>query len=286
MKKLLLLLSLFFSLIGSATANPYTGINADIQQKETDSSSNRETQKSILTFEFNNGIGLGNFIDKGVSPLLYNGPHVMLNFNVGYQNNERFLFYRGKLLGGAYHNSLSQGLNFYSFGGSHTSEAGILWGIFQHNNFHLFLGPSLSTSFLIQYNSRFMNSDLGCWLFGNLGFHARVEHSLPTKHNRVLTSHWELKTSPFSTMFIPGYAYLDNYTSSNSVSETYFSDYKFKATSFNQVSSDLGIEITTAKQNKIGISYFWNYLTTHNSTNNPFNEASHTILFTWKIQMK
>ena len=91
------------------------------------------------------------------------------------------------------------------------------------------------------------------------------------------TLHAEVGIMPVAAVLRPGYAYIDNYTSSQPVSSALFNEFTWSVRPFAGIYTSIGTDIFTEAGGKIAVSYVWNYHTTGNSGAWRFDHSYHLI---------
>ena len=95
-------------------------------------------------------------------------------------------------------------------------------------------------------------------------------------HN-LLSAYGKLSLPIVGGVIRPGFAYMDNYTSSMNIANTILQDYETFYKWFPGVTTDIGFYFNLLNGNRIGINYRWDYLTTRHKGIYRFDNAIHSF---------
>jgi hypothetical protein len=122
-----------------------------------------------------------------------------------------------------------------------------------------------------------MNATSSVSSFGNLCATGMVEY--PFAFNSDYTHHWLTASGKLSLPIVgvvnrPGYAYIGNPTINE---DAWLGDNETFAKFFPGVSTELGLYLNLRNDNRIGLSYRWDYLTTGKIRAYRYDNALHSI---------
>lgn len=230
------------------------------------------------------GFNLTHFFDQGISPLPYLG--VGANFHPGisllWNNSYVSINLRGS--GNvAVSNAQSQA---YHFGIDLNYE--YLYRFYDVNNLHLWAGGTITNYININYSPYLMNAALGysAFLF-NCNAEGMIQYDFAKYHgaHNMLTAYGKLSLPLFGAATRPGFAYIDNYTESLISTEDLTPTREAFLMPFPGVSTDIGLFVNLFNNNKIGVSYRWDYLTTRHKGFYRFDHATHSFNVTYMFNI-
>lgn len=222
------------------------------------------------------GTNIVHSADKGASPMHYVG--VGLNTTQG-----------GTLIWNRFHAHLeSRGLasvemnnalgEIFAFG--YDGRAEFLYRCYEYKDLRVWAGGATQAYMDIKYYPQLMNASVGGSIFFNLHATGMVQLDfLPFfdfNHN-LFSIYGKLSLPLLGSVTRPGFAYMDNYTSSLNLMNSFFQDYQTDFMAFPGVSTDVGIFLNLLNKNKIGLTYRWDYLTTRHTGCYRFDHAAHTF---------
>lgn len=158
----------------------------------------------------------------------------------------------------------------------------------KRNRFHLWTGGSLQADAFFKILPSLGNASTSTSIFGNLCAEGMAQFDFAFirggSHN-LLTAYGKLIVPLGGFVSRPGFAFMDNYTSDLSLTNTILSSYETSGILFPGVSTDIGLKFNLLNGNKIGISYRWDYLTTRNTGSYRFDNAFHTFTLDFMFKL-
>ena len=158
----------------------------------------------------------------------------------------------------------------------------------KRNRFHLWAGGSLQADAFFKILPSMGNASTSTSIFGNLCAEGMVQYDFAFIRNgshNLLTAYGKLILPLSGFVSRPGFAFMDNYTSDLSLTNTILSSYETSGILFPGVSTDIGLKFNLLNGNKIGISYRWDYLTTRNTGSYRFDNAFHTFTLDFMFKL-
>ncbi len=225
------------------------------------------------------GTNIAHCFDQGASPLPYVGIGLNIRTGVNLQWDDSYVSFR------------VEGFGNVSFSKAQTEifdlgiemEAEYLYRFHQARDLHLWVGGAFSEYFSVNYAPQLMNAALGYSNFVNWKAVGMVQYDF-AKYNRthnLLSAYAKLSLPLFGFDERPGFAYIDNYTESLNTSATQTNTRDSFTILFPGVGTDVGIFLNLLNNNKIGLSYRWNYLTTRHLGSYRFDHATHSLNLTY-----
>ena len=145
------------------------------------------------------------------------------------------------------------------------------------NLWHYWVGGQLQTFVDMKDIPLLMNAASSVSLFGNLCATGMLKYDFA--FNRAMSHHWLTAYGKLSLPIVgvvnrPGYAYIGNPTiNENAWLESSDTFAKF----FSGASTELGLYLNLCNDNRIGLSYRWDYLTTGKKGAYRYDNALHSI---------
>lgn len=247
-----------------------------------------------LSLRIGHGVGYAVFQDRGTAPFNYNGicitPLIGLHFN----NNSWNFSFDALTSAGVFSQSVNQHSEIDAYEINNTFRFKIY-----HEIFDMFsLGIAASNFFNVTINPNYENSAAGISEF--IGPEIVCRADIPM--NRLFQHHYwnnkkihfEMLSMPFAAVMRPGYAYIDNYTATQPVSNAIFSDYLWHFQPFASLCTNIGLDITTRGKAHISLSYLWSFHTSETLSSfaddyngsSSFHHASHILLIDFLIPLK
>ena len=158
----------------------------------------------------------------------------------------------------------------------------------KRNRLHLWVGGSLQMDAFFKIIPSLGNASTSSSLFGNLCAEGMALYDFAFIRNgshNLLSAYGKLILPIGGLIDRPGYSFMDNYTSSISLTSTILSSYETTGMLFPGVSTDIGIRLNLLNGNKIGCSYRWDYLTTRNRGYYRFDNAFHTFTIDFMFKL-
>ena len=158
----------------------------------------------------------------------------------------------------------------------------------KRNRFHLWTGGSLQADAFFKVLPSLGNASTSTSIFGNLCAEGMAQYDFAFVRNgshNLLTAYGKLILPLSGFVSRPGFAFMDNYTSDLSLTNTILSSYETYDILFPGISTDIGLKFNLLNGNKIGISYRWDYLTTRNTGFYRFDNAFHTLTIDFMFKL-
>ena len=150
----------------------------------------------------------------------------------------------------------------------------------KRNHFHLWAGAGGQVFYDIKSISSLMNASTGVSIFQNICAEGMMQYDFAFirggSHN-LLSAYGKLSLPIVGGVIRPGFAYMDNYTSSMNIANTILQDYETFYKWFPGVTTDIGFYFNLLNGNRIGINYRWDYLTTRHKGIYRFDNAIHSF---------
>lgn len=229
------------------------------------------------------GLNIVRCFDQGASPLLYWGVGANMRSGVSLLWDKSYISYR---LGGLANIVMSDAPSqAYDFG--FQIEAEYLYRLYDVDDFHFWVGGASSDYIAINYSPQLMNAALGYSLFVNLNAEGMVTYDFAKYHgtHNWFTAYGKLSLPLFGLASRPGFAYIDNATGHLIGNEQTESNREAFVIGFPGVSTDIGLFLNLLNNNKIGISYRWDYLTTRHKGIYRFDHATHSLNLTYMFNI-
>ena len=242
-----------------------------------------QSSKIPVWLNSSTGFNAVHFYDQGASPLYYWGIGANIHTGVSVAFDESFISYNLRGLGNiAWSDASSQA---YDFG----IELGVeyLYRFYDIDNLHLWVGGAINEDFAINYSPQLMNAALGQSFFFNLNADGMVQYDFANHHgaHNWCTAYAKLSLPVLGVTSRPGFAYIDNYTESLVSSENNLKNRETLSIPFPGVSIDIGLYLNLLNNNKIGLSYRWDYLTTRHQGTYRFDHATHSLNLTYMFNI-
>jgi len=101
----------------------------------------------------------------------------------------------------------------------------------------------------------------------------------------LLTAYCKLTLPLMGVANFPGYSYMDNYMSDLNLVNTLLGTYETKSILCSGASTDCGLRFNLPNGNRIGFSYRWDYMSTHNRGYYRFDNAFHSFIFDFMFKL-
>lgn len=173
----------------------------------------------------------------------------------------------------------------YDFGFEVETEC--LYRFYDANDIHFWAGCAFLDYIAINYSPQLMNAALGYSLFVNWKAEGAVTYDFAKYHgsHNWLTAYGKLSLPMFGFVERPGFAYIDNATGHLMGNEQAESNRETLFIGFPGVSTDIGLFVNLLNNNKIGVSYRWDYLTTRHKGIYRFDHANHSFNLTFMFNL-
>lgn len=233
---------------------------------------NPSQSKVPIWLDFSVGANYADCFDKGTIPFRYTGfganavGGIAIEWSRFHIGQEAHFFY----------NSLSD-LNGSSINVDLTTEFLYRFHDSPKNCWHYWVGGQLQTFVDMKDIPLLMNAASSVSLFGNLCATGMLKYDFA--FNRAMSHHWLTAYGKLSLPIVgvvnrPGYAYIGNPTiNENAWLESSDTFAKF----FPGASTELGLYLNLRNDNRIGLSYRWDYLTTGKKGAYRYDNALHSI---------
>lgn len=250
----------------------------DIIEKTYGTFSRPAFNDSDTPFWLNTGTGLNliHCYDQGASPLTYfgAGANLRAGFSFLLCEYDSYVSFNLRGLGNiALSNVSTQAYDFgvemkleylYSLGGRYVN----VW-----------VGGAIPIYFQFNYSPQLMNAALEYSSFFNWNVEGAVTYDFAKfdgAHN-WLTAYGKLSLPLLGFVGRPGFAYIDNATGHLIGNEQIENNRATLVIGFPGVSTDIGLFVNLLNNNKIGVSYQWDYLTTRHQGSYRFDHANHSF---------
>lgn len=232
--------------------------------------------------------GYGTFRDMGTAPVSFNGlvlqPTLGLHF-IFPKRMEFSVVSRNGL--GFFEDAVKPALNFSSLDIYSLLRFKFIKAFCSTGHRSLFTkywGVALSNFLDVTVNPNYENAAAGISDFFGPEAVGRIDFE--PRWVVPILFHGEMAIMPIAGVLRPGYSYIDNYTSANSVANTILSDFEVNIKPFAAVSTDIGIDIVTGPASRISFSYLWCYHSSGNSGAHRFDHATHLLCIDFLIKLR
>lgn len=239
------------------------------------------------TLGLRSDIGYGICRDNGLSPITFKGGRIEPGFSLNYTPKKLSDWHfsaSGSIDLGGYEDATPPRFNFNSFAGLGTFSLEAKHDIKPDSlsRWHFLGGASISNLLWIYNNPKLNNASLTLSDFVLLDISAEAHY--------ILGSRWELwcngKFAPLGTVFRPGFAQIDNYTSdSEGTIHTYFSTYDWHLIGPCHLATGIGATFKLNGENNLSLGYGWSYLTSRNAGPYKLQIASHSFLLQLNVRL-
>lgn len=226
-----------------------------------------------------NGIGYAQFRDYGASPITLRGLEVLPGMSLKIERQRWQYEASFDLSGGGY--GFKVGVSaFHTYGVQPIIAFSALRKVVQTEHWGLLAGASVDETFDFKYYSALGNSSTGISNFLRANIVTQVEYRLSR-----LSCHFRLSMNPISSVFRPGYTYMDNYNQYlGSPAVNLFDQYVAYGALLTGVSTRLGATWHLKNGNRLGVEYQWSYLNSRISNDGvsapfTFEQAAHGVVF-------
>lgn len=254
-----------------------------------------DTSAPELCRYLNLGIGMGRdlYRDLGTSPLSYPGLALIPSLGMTWElPGWHYSIYSSTTLG-VYEDALSSQFTIDAVGLNNYLELKALrchqLKCLVFNRHPSFLwGISASNLLSVKYNTHHENASVGVSNFINLGVHSRCIYPITENTFRSTSCHLFLEVFllPISEVCRPGYAYIDNYTSENSVMSTLGSNYHWHTRLFSGLGTEVGFAWRFHSGHRMTLSYLWFYMTSGDKGCWKYETALHSLKCTFDLELK
>ncbi len=236
-----------------------------------------KTGKNPMWLTTGSGLNIADCFDEGASPLPYLGVGLNLRGGISllWQEKSYLAFTLGGLANIVVSNANTQA---FDFGISWDLE--YLYRFYHTGDWHFWAGGALSNYLSINYSPSLMNAALGYSLFSfNLSPEGVVQYDFAQYDgdHHLLTAYAKLALPLFGKTNRPGFTYIDNATGYLTDNEQPESNREKGLMAFPGVSTDIGLYVNLLNNNKIGVSYRWDYLTTRHQGLYRYDHANHSF---------
>ena len=245
----------------------------------------RKPGQNPMWLTASSGLNIAHCFDQGASPLPYLG--VGLNLHGGISQLRHETSYIALNFGGLA-NILVSNASTQAF------DFGIDWDIEYlyrfHNvgDWHFWAGGAFSNYVSVNYSPSLMNAALGYSLFlfdGTAEGAVQYDFAKYGGDHNMLTAYAKLALPLFSLTNRPGFAYIDNATGYLTGNEPPESNRETYLMGFSGIGTDIGLYVNLLNNNKIGVSYRWDYLTTRHKGIYRFDHANHSFNLTYMFNL-
>lgn len=250
--------------------NAQTPIIAGEFQSQKPQLYNPGQNKVPIWLDFSVGANFAQCSDKGTTPFHYKG----IGANAQGGVTIEWQRYRMNIEGQGYYTS------FTSFSGTSYDinlSAEFLYHCTNVKRWSFWAGGTLEGFVDIKEIPILMNATSSLSLFGNLCATGMVEYLFAMNKDNThywLTAYGKLNLPLVGAVNRPGYAYIGNPTINE---DAWLSDNETFAKFFPGASTELGLFLNLRNDNRIGLSYRWDYLTTGKKGTYRFDNALHAI---------
>lgn len=225
-------------------------------------------------------------IDKGASPMRYVGVGANLDYGVTVEWGRYHTQADMRGLAGVLTNAAATPT--YDIGLELRAEMLYRVSEYPEYNFYLWVGGALREVMDIRLFSQLMNASTGVSNFAGLQAVGMMQFDFARCYHGVhhfLTLYGKLSLPLLNYVSRPGYTYMDNYTSDLNTENTILQDYENFTMLFSGATTDVGLRLNLPNQNKIAVSYRWDYLTTGDKGTYRFDHAAHSFLTTFMFNL-
>ena len=247
----------------------------------------RATSDSLshVTLALHGGAGYGLYRESGASPLTYRGLELHPGFSVRVEKaSSRYEAYL--LASGGGYGLKARWSYFQAYGGHPVVGFRASFRMPSAAPWQLWVGGSVDDLFDIRYTSSLGNANFGYGNFLRLNVEALLEY-----HLQRWRFHAAVAFTPMAITYRPGFAYMDNFDQelSNPVANT-FDQYVSYLVWAPGTETSLGATFMMRSGNTVGLSYYWNYLTSRVSPDrisapHRFDYAGHALILTLGIRL-
>ncbi|MGP1447187.1 MAG: hypothetical protein ACTTKO_06635 [Candidatus Limimorpha sp.] len=244
-----------------------------------------QEQPVPVYLNFGSGFGILQSYDAGASPLQYRG--IAFNLQTGMSvewKNFRFLCDL-QTVGAMTRNSLQPILKYSAYACGIDGKLSVIHLLAdrQQNRLRFWGGGALGSYFDLKFFPALMNASFCMSSFVNLNAEGRVEYDFSFGKYHEAETPWpwtafgQLSLPLLSSVSRPGFAYMDNYTSSIQMAKTLFSSYQSRLKPLAGIATEIGLAYHLKNKNQIAFSYRWHYLSTGKTGYYRFDNSEHLI---------
>lgn len=229
------------------------------------------------------GLNVVHSFDEGASPLPYAGLGLCVNSGASLLWDRSYVSLNLRGLGNvAISNAMSEA---FDFGIELDPEC--LYRFYDAGDFSMWAGAAFPLYIQVNYAPQLMNAALGYTVFSTFNAEGMAQYDFSTYDgaHKLFTAYAKMSLPLFGVAGRPGFAYIDNYTGSLNTTETVSSNRESFFILVPGISTDLGLYVNLLNNNKIGVSYRWDYLTTRNHGSYRFDHANHSFNVTYMFNL-
>ena len=249
-----------------------TSVVAEEFQSQKPQLYNPSQSKVPIWLDFSVGANYADCFDKGTIPFRYTGMGanaiggITIEWSRFHIGQEAHFFY-----------NLLSDLNGSSTNVNLTTEFLCRFHESPKSRWHYWAGGQIQTFVDLKDIPILMNAASSVSLFGNLCVTGMLKYDFAFNHtmsHHWLTAYGKLDLPLVGVVSRPGYAYIGNPT----INEDFMlSDNETFAKFFPGVSTEFGLYLNLRNDNRIGLSYCWDYLTTGKKGAYRYDNALHAI---------
>ncbi len=232
------------------------------------------------TLDFRKGVGPNNFFEEGTSPLRYKGIGLNLGTDLTFEWKRNVIACRQDISVAMFSDSKSIAS---CYGGYWHGSVDYLyrWSSPERPSYRGWVGGGFGDQQFIYVNSAMGNASFGHCNFFDVELLARVELDfkiLKKRDEKRYTAFGALQLPLITAMHRPGYAYVPN-ANAHDIGKFRLTDesYESHGKAFSGISTELGIAYRLRNQNRVALSYGWNFRNTGKKGAYRFDYAQHLI---------
>lgn len=227
------------------------------------------------------GLNIIENYDTGASPLRYFGVGLNLSPGITIEWNRYHLQFDNRILANiCFNKDITQ---TFVFGFDSRIEFLYHCHDSYHNRLHYWAGGTEQLYLDIKYYPQLMNAAFGMSTFLNLHATGMIQYDFGRRYDNehnLFTLYGKLSLPVAGIADRPGFAYIDNYTSNLNTAQTITDNRDVSGMLFPGIDTEIGLFLNLLNNNKIGLSYRWDYLTTRNKGTYRYDHANHSLNLT------
>ena len=239
--------------------------------------------KVSLWLNLGSGLSIVHGFDQGASPLPYAGIGINANTSASLLWKKSYILLKFRELGNyAVSSALSETFDF-----GIAMEPEYLYRFHDAGDLHWWAGTAFPLYVQVNYAPQLMNAALGYSIFSTCNAEGMIQYDFSTYDgaHKLFTAYAKMSLPLFGVAGRPGFAYIDNYTESLNTAETLSNHRKSFFIFVPGITSDIGLYVNLLNNNKIGVSYRWDYLSTRHKGTYRFDHATHCFNVTYMFNI-
>lgn len=271
-----LILLALMAIVTKGTAQ--TPVIAEEFQSQKSQLYNPKQNKVPVWLDFSMGANFAECFDKGTIPFRYKGFGANVAAGVTVEWSQWHMQVEGR---GFYTELTTLSGSAYTI----STSAEFLYHCSRINRWSFWAGGTMQTFIDIREIPALMNAASSVSAFFDLCATGMVDYDFAFNHEKThpwLTAFGKLSLPLVGVMNRPGYAYIGNPTIND---DAWLSDNVTFVKFFPGINTELGLYLNLRNDNRIGLSYRWDYLTTGKKGSYRYDNALHSINLTFMFRV-